>query len=109
MYIDFDDTIIVNNKINLDAIQLIYKCINENVRIFLITKHNGDICNTLKTYNISLDLFDDIIHLNKSEEKTDFISLSNSIFVDDSFSERTKVNKKLNIPTFSVENIKLLL
>lgn len=109
VYIDFDDTIIVNNKINLEAIQLIYKCINDNIRVILITKHDGDIYKTLKKYNISFDLFDDIIHLKNSDEKSEFITLSNSIFVDDSFSERNKVINTLNIPTFSVENIKLLL
>lgn len=109
LYIDFDDTIIINKKINLDAIQLIYKCIDEGIQVILITKHKFNIFETLKRYNLCDKLFNDIISLSPSEEKLDFINSQNSIFVDDSFSERKKVNDKLNIPTFSVENIKLLL
>lgn len=109
LYIDFDDTIIINDKINLEAIQLIYKCINEGKQVILITKHKYYIYDTLNKYNISDTLFDSIITLSMSQEKSDFIHLKNSIFVDDSFSERKKVNEKINIPTFSVENIKLLL
>jgi len=109
VYIDFDDTIIINGKINLESIQLIYKCINENIKVILITKHDGDIYKTLEFYKINLTLFDEVIHLSKSDEKLDFIKLTNSIFVDDSFSERNKIKNKINIPTISVENIKLLL
>jgi hypothetical protein len=109
LYIDFDDTIIINGKINLEAIQLIYKCINEGKEVILITKHKYYIYDTLSEYNISDTLFDSIITLSMYQEKSDFIHLKNPIFVDDSFSERKKVNDKINIPTFSVENIKLLL
>jgi hypothetical protein len=109
LYIDFDDTIIINGKINLEAIQLIYKCINDGKEVILITKHKYHIHDTLNEYNISDTLFDSIITLSTSQEKSDFIHLKNPIFVDDSFSERKKVSDKINIPTFSVENIKLLL
>lgn len=109
LYIDFDDTIIVNNKVNLESIQLIYKCINEKIQVILITKHKYNIYDTLEKYNINDGLFDSIITLSPSQEKSDFIHLKNPIFVDDSFSERKKISNKLNIPTFSVENIKLLL
>jgi hypothetical protein len=109
LYIDFDDTIIINNKVNLEAIQLIYKCINEGKTIILITKHKNYIYDTLEKYNISEKLFNTIITLSITDEKSSFINDNKSIFVDDSFSERKKVTNKLNIPTFSVENIKLLL
>lgn len=109
LYIDFDDTIIINDKVNLESIQLIYKCINEGISVILITKHKYNIYETLEKYNISETLFDVIIPLSSSDEKSNFIHLNNSVFVDDSFSERKKVSNKLNIPTFSVENIKLLL
>jgi hypothetical protein len=109
LYIDFDDTIVINGKINLEAIQLIYKCINEGITIMLITKHKYNIYDTLKKYNISENLFDSIITISQSQEKSDFVHLKNPIFVDDSFSERKKISHKLNIPTFSVENIKILL
>ena len=100
---------IINGKINLEAIQLIYKCINDGKEVILITKHKYHIHDTLNEYNISDTLFDSIITLSTSQEKSDFIHLKNPIFVDDSFSERKKVSDKINIPTFSVENIKLLL
>jgi hypothetical protein len=55
-------------------------------------------------------LFNNIFHLNKDDEKHDFINLNEkSIFIDDSFIERKKVFEKLSIPLFGVDAIKSLL
>jgi hypothetical protein len=48
VYIDLDDTIIINNNINIEAISFIYQCINNNIVINLITKHNGNLNELLK-------------------------------------------------------------
>lgn len=55
------------------------------------------------------ELFDNIIQIEKGEEKSDFINELNSIFIDDSFSERYKVNKELNIPTFDINAVESLI
>jgi hypothetical protein len=109
VYIDLDDTVIINNNINIEAISFIYQCINNNIVINLITKHYGNLNELLNQKKIE-GLFDKIFHLNKEDEKYDFINLNEkSIFIDDSFIERKKVFDKLSIPVFGVDAIKALL
>ena len=108
VYIDYDDTIIINNLVNADAISFIYKCINANIPVILLTKHSGDLEESLKSFNISPNLFASIHQLNKNEKKSDFITHKNSIFIDDSFTERNEIFTTHNIPVISVENIKYI-
>lgn len=110
IFIDFDDTIIIDSKVNLDAISLIYFAINFNIEIILITKHKGNLDISLKKYKLE-NLFDSIIHLKENENKIDFILKmphNKAIFIDDSFSERQQVFERVNIPVFSVDAIKSL-
>lgn len=108
VYIDLDDTIIVNKKINTDLIKIIYQSINNNKKIILITKHKKNLTQTLKKYKIQ-NLFNKIIHLDSNDEKHKYIMHKNSIFIDDSFSERFKVKNYLGIPTFCVNSCECLL
>jgi hypothetical protein len=108
VYIDYDDTIIVNSKVNLEAMKFLYKCFNNKKKLILITKHKGNITESLLDHRISPLIFDRIIQIGNKEEKSDHISGEGSIFIDDSFSERKKVKLKNKIPVFSVENIKFI-
>lgn len=106
VYIDFDDTIITNDYVNIDAICFLYKCLNLNKKIILITKHEGDINTSLKKYNIPISIFSRIIHIKKTEEKRRFIEADhykNSIFIDDSFEERKNIHNELGIPVFNID------
>ena len=107
VYVDLDDTLIIKNKINTELVKLIYQFINDNKSIILITKHKGNLTEILSKYKLTL-LFNNIIHLSIHEEKSDYME-PDSIFIDDSFSERKKVKNYLNIPVFSVDSIKTLL
>jgi predicted ATP-grasp superfamily ATP-dependent carboligase len=107
-YIDFDDTLIVHNKVNTELISLIYQFINNGIKIHLITKHEFDLSATMKKFKIPVEIFDEIIHLDKSDTKSDFITHKDSIFIDDSFSERLGVHKTHNIPVFGVDSIACL-
>ena len=107
VYIDLDDTILINGKINIKLIAGIYGFINENKKIYLITKHAKNINETLLKYKIN-NLFDEIIHLKPEQSKSDFIKFKDAIFIDDSFSERKNIYKTLNIPVFSPENIECI-
>ncbi len=109
VYVDFDDTIIIDNKVNNILIGILYKFANQNKKIYLITKHLGDIHKTLKKYKIAFQLFDHIIHLDKSDEKYLYIEHRNSIFIDDSFAERREIQDKLNIPVFSMDSIEVFI
>ena len=101
VYIDFDDTLIWNGKVNLRLISFMYQCLNEGKKLILITRHDGDLTEKLIKYRLT-NLFDEIIHLNKTEQKSDFIDKTGAILIDDSYGERKEVHKKLGIPVFDV-------
>lgn len=98
VYIDLDDTIIINNKINENIIELIFNFINRNKKIILISRHKKNINKTLKKFKIN-HLFDKIIHIKNNEKKSKYIKNKNSVLIDDSFSERldVSINKKINV------------
>jgi predicted ATP-grasp superfamily ATP-dependent carboligase len=111
IFIDYDDTIIIDDKVNLEAIKLIYLAHSFEKKIFLVTKHNGDLESSLRKYKLS-NLFTQVIHINESENKFEYIKkldYCQSIFIDDSFSERRDVFENLKIPVFSVDAIQSLL
>ena len=111
VFIDYDDTIILNEKVNLDAIRFLFHCINNNKEVILITKHSGNLLNSLECYKIS-QIFKKIIHLKSFEEKSDIILdnlTTSSIFIDDSFEERNKVYLNTGIPVFSPDSLCALL
>lgn len=110
VYIDYDDTIIVHNKVNCYAIAFIYKCINDNIPVFLITKHTNDIKDELRRRKLSEYMFSKIIHISQSQSKINHINPSiNAIFVDDSFAERVKIEKHFKIKTVGVDFLEILL
>lgn len=109
VYLDLDDTLIVNNKVNNLLMMYIYQIINQHKKIVLISKHNENIKCTLKKFNISSDLFSEIIHINKDDEKSKYIIEKKSIFIDDSFSERCAVSQNIGIPVFDCSEIESLI
>ncbi len=109
VYLDFDDTVIINNQVNLNVMTFVYQCLNEGKKVILITRHEKEIFDTLQKYNISSSLFNSIITLNWEQHKSDKINNLNSIFIDNSFAERMKVKREKNIPVFDVDAIDGLL
>lgn len=107
VYIDFDDTILLRGMVNAQLTGCIYNFINHGKKIHLITKHNGDIHNTLKTYRLD-SLFDEVIHLQKSDEKWRYIAHKNAIYIDDSFAERRQIRAKLALPVFDTDMTSLI-
>lgn len=108
VYCDFDDCLIVNDKVNLQLLSFLYQCINEKKHLILITKHNKNIHETLKKKKLS-NIFDDIIHLTIQDKKYQYIKHKKSIFIDDSYAERKEVHDNLKIYTFAPDNIECLL
>lgn len=108
VYIDYDDTLVGKEGINLDMIRFAYQCINNGIKLILISKHEGDLFSELKKYRLT-DLFDEVIQINKDVQKTDYINPSSAIFIDDSYGERMAVNLKYHIPVFDIHNIDVLM
>jgi hypothetical protein len=107
VYIDYDDTLVIKNQVNIDVVKAIYHFINLGKRIILLTKHRGDLQSSLSGYKLN-QLFDKIIHISTDMEKSDYIK-PNSIFIDDSYSERKKVVQRNGIHVFEPCNINCLL
>jgi len=108
VYIDLDDTLIVNGTVNVNLVRFLYQCINKGIQIVLLTKHTTRIDQTLRKYRLS-GIFNEIIQIKKSESKSDYIHDNSAILIDDSFSERKNVNEKLGIPTFDCSMLEMLL
>ena len=106
VYVDFDDCLIINAKINIQLICFLFKCINNNKRLILITKHENNIFSSLKYYRLHT-IFDEVIQINKNDSKSDLINVQDAIFIDDSFQERKKVNANTGLPVFSPDMIEI--
>jgi len=98
VYVDYDDTLIVDGKINTQLVRFLYQCVNKGVRLLLLTRHNGDIKDRLACIRMG-SLFDEVIHIDKNEPKSKYIK-GNAIFIDDSFMEREDVLHVCGIPVF---------
>lgn len=109
VYLDFDDTLVISGKVNTDLIRFLYQASNEGKKIYLLTKHRGDIRRDLRTYKISEDLFDDIFVLSNEQKKTDYIKEKKAVFIDDSFAERKQVYNECGIPVFDVDMVESLI
>ena len=47
--------------------------------------------------------------LQDTDEKSNYITKNNAVFIDDSFAERQKVMKNKNISVFGVDNLSALI
>lgn len=108
VYVDFDDCLLVNGKINTELVTFLFQAITNNKRVYLLSKHEGDLKMALKKNRLD-SLFDDVIQLQREDEKHKYILDKNPIFIDDSFRERKKIASILNIPVFSTDMIECLL
>ena len=108
VYVDLDDTLIVNGKVNIFLVMFIYQALNNKKKIKLISKHDKDISETLNRHKISIDIFDEIIHLKQIDKKSAYLFDKKAIFIDDSFAERNDVSNNLNIPVFDNSEIESL-
>jgi hypothetical protein len=113
VYIDFDDTIIVNDKVHLPAVWFLYQCKNNGIETILLTRHDHDhddaAREALAKYKIDPSLFNEIIIIPKNESKSEKINPKNAIFIDNAYAERKAVHQKHRIPVFDVEGLEILM
>jgi carbamoyl-phosphate synthase large subunit len=107
LYVDFDDTLILNGAVNTAVVKLIFQCVNRGIPVKLLTRHAGDLAAALQRHRLG-GLFDDIIHIKNGEPKSRHIAEADAILVDDSFAERTEAAQARNIRTFDGSMIELL-
>jgi len=106
VYCDYDDCLILEKSIiNVELVKFLYSCINNGKKIILLTKHSEtDLIKELERYRLD-HLFDEIIHISQTDEKIKYITEKSAIFIDDSISERRKVQQEIEIPVFGPEMI----
>lgn len=109
VYLDYDDTLTLGDKVNADVIRFIYNAKNAGKKIILLSKHATDLHADLRTACISEDLFEKIVVIGRDEEKRDFVTEKKAIFIDDSFAERKRIKEKCGIPVFDVDMIESLI
>ena len=107
IYIDFDDCIYLNKKLNEEVMENLFRFKIKKKKIILITKHRNNIYKSLDQLKL-VNFFDKIVHIKKYEKKYKFIKKNTSIFVDDSFSERLEVSSRVGIPVFSPQSFTYL-
>jgi len=108
LYIDLDDCLVREDKVNPLAVALLYQCLNRNVQIHLLTRHASSVDETLKRHRLK-GLFDEVVHLELNDRKSAYIREKKSIFIDDSFAEREEVKDVRGIPVFAPDAIECLL
>jgi len=108
VYLDFDDLVIFESKVNPMIMAFVYQCINKGIVVHLLTKHKEDLHQTLQRYRLD-KTFDDIIWVTSDDQKHERINERDAIFIDDSFAERKYVHDKLGIPTFDAHGIESLM
>jgi|MedtruStandDraft_1076414.scaffolds.fasta_scaffold01015_19 hypothetical protein len=108
VYVDFDDTLVIHQKLCLPLIRFLFQCVNENIPCTLISRHAGDLHKQLNHWRIG-QLFSEVIHLTQREKKSDYIKHADAIFIDDSFAERQEVQQATGIPAFDISMLELLL
>lgn len=109
VYVDYDDTLIVNGKVNIVLMSFIYQCKNNGKKVKLITKHGSKLHFSLNYYSICPTLFDELIVLKMEDKKSDYINSHKAIFIDNWFVERKEVRLAKDIPVFDVDTVESLI
>ena len=109
VYFDFDDTLIVRDKVNLKAIWFLYQCQNNSKKVILLTKHEHELMDSMKKYHIDAGLFSEIIHIAPDANKAEYVKPNRAIFIDNMYKERHAVASAHGIPVFDVDCLDVLM
>lgn len=107
LYLDYDDTVIVNGAVNSEVIKVAYQCINLNKPVYLVTRHKGDIMASLRRYRL-YTIFDKVVQIETNESKRNAIEHASVVFVDDSFHELEDLRLNPAIIPIHVSSVEFL-
>jgi hypothetical protein len=108
VYLDYDDLVIFDDKINPAIMAFVYQCINKKIAVHLLTRHKENLEDSLRKNRLE-STFDELIWIKDTSEKHSYIKEKCAIFIDDSFSEREKVYTALKIPVFDSHMVESLM
>lgn len=107
VYCDYDDCLVIDEQVNTQLVAFLYHCHNKGKEVVLISRHKGNLIETLTNWRL-LNLFHRVIHIQDESSKAAKILDGKAIFIDDSFAERQLVNRVCGIPVFSPEAVEAL-
>lgn len=107
VYVDYDDTIVRNGKVNPFVMAFLYQQKNKGKRLVCLSRNIGDVNREMDWHSVPRSLFDSIVNVRMNESKAAFVA-NGGIFIDDSFSERWAVHEKCGIPVFDVDMVESL-
>ena len=109
LYLDLDDTLIRRGAVNPQLVALVFQCRNRGVPVHLITRHPGDLAQTLAHYRLA-SLFERIIHVtDRARTKASYIDAADAVLIDDSFQERHAAAQGRGIRCFDAAGAACLL
>jgi|GEM_PF-4620275 len=94
IFVDWDDTMVVNGRLNKYLVGFLFMEKSRGVDIKLLSKHLGDLDSEVLRFGIT-GLFDEIIHLEEGQKKEEFMC-DGCLFIDDSFSQRNAAMARWN-------------
>ncbi len=109
VYIDLDDTVLSRDGgVNPFALLFLHQCRRGGVPVDLLTRHVADPHETLQRLGLD-SLFNAVHHVAEGVCKSGYVTERDAIFIDDSFSERTRVHAATGVPCFAVDAIEALI
>ena len=109
VYVDYDDTLIIDGMVNAELVRFIYQAHNDNKKVILLSKHSGCLEDDMMMHHLSTTMFDSVVHISDDDEKWRYITGPNSILIDDSFKERKEAYMNKNIHVFDIDMIECLI
>jgi hypothetical protein len=108
VYVDLDDTLVVDGEVNPMLAAFLFQCRNRGIPLHLITRNPNDVPALLREHGLSA-LFEEVIQVERGQEKAPLMTHTDAIFIDDSFQERARVTRALGIPGFDLDAVESLL
>jgi carbamoyl-phosphate synthase large subunit len=103
VYVDYDDTLLIDGKVNKILIDFLAKCVGKTIPVKLITRHSGDLSQQIIGNGLS-PILTEIFHLQNFEEKSNYFSRGKKIlFIDDSYKERASVKDSFKESVLTLE------
>lgn len=106
VYVDLDDTLIVEGRVNWELAGFLYQCLNRGCRLVIISRSEQVPADILARHRL-LELFDEVIHVEPAGKKADHMDPEGAIFIDDSYSERMSA-RDAGMKTFDCSMIEML-
>jgi hypothetical protein len=102
VFVDLDDTLIIDGKVTPLVVQFLYQVKNDGKRVVLVTRHAYDCAETLGAACLAESLFDEVLHITDGSPKSDHVK-GRAIFIDNHFPERLEVSRRHGIPVMDVD------